>query len=189
MSSAWRTARSAVSWAARATGRFSSEAHRRCITADDFVFVADCGNNRVQVLMPSLDFHGLVGVSQLSNPVGVCANPDVVVVAEASPAHRVAVFRRSDDALLRRFASHGSGDGQLKYPHGLCFACGGRHVAVVDWDNDCVSVFSVDGEFIHHVGVGVLTFPLAWRALPSTSSSSLTQATTTLLCSVLGESC
>jgi DNA-binding beta-propeller fold protein YncE len=129
------------------------------IAADDFVFVADCGNNRVQVLTPRLDFHGFVGVGQLSNPVGVCANADVVVVAEASPAHRVAVFRRSDGALLRRFASHGSGDGQLKYPHGLCFTCGDRHVAIADTDNCRVSVLSVDGEFIRHVGVGVLEHP------------------------------
>jgi DNA-binding beta-propeller fold protein YncE len=42
------------------------------IADDDHVFVADYGNNRVQVLTPRLDFHGFVGVGQLESPAGVC---------------------------------------------------------------------------------------------------------------------
>jgi hypothetical protein len=34
-----------------------------------------------------------------------------------------------------------------------------RHVAVADCNNHRVSVFSVDGEFVRHVGVGRLTYP------------------------------
>jgi hypothetical protein len=36
---------------------------------------------------------------------------------------------------------------------------GDRHVAVADGGNKRVSVFSTDGELIHHVGVGVLRSP------------------------------
>jgi hypothetical protein len=36
---------------------------------------------------------------------------------------------------------------------------GDRHVAVCDGCNHRVSVFSVAGEFIRHVGVGVLRYP------------------------------
>jgi DNA-binding beta-propeller fold protein YncE len=36
---------------------------------------------------------------------------------------------------------------------------GHRRVAVADSHNSRVSVFSVDGEFVRHVGVGTLTFP------------------------------
>jgi DNA-binding beta-propeller fold protein YncE len=36
---------------------------------------------------------------------------------------------------------------------------GRRHVAVADWDNHRVSVFSVEGEFVRHVGVGKLSRP------------------------------
>jgi DNA-binding beta-propeller fold protein YncE len=42
------------------------------IAPDDFVFVAEYGNNRVQVLTPTLDFHSFVGVGQLRSPMGVC---------------------------------------------------------------------------------------------------------------------
>jgi DNA-binding beta-propeller fold protein YncE len=128
------------------------------VAPDDFVFVADCSNNRVQVLTPTLDFHSFVGVGHLLFPVGVCASADVVVVAEIV-SHRVSVFNRRDGALLRRFGSSGDGDGQLRQPRGLCFMSGDRHVAVVNHWSSRVSVFSVDGQFIRHVGVSVLTRP------------------------------
>ncbi len=128
------------------------------VASDDFVFVAEYGNNRVQVLTPRLDFHGFVGVGQLDTPGGVCADDDAIMASERG-AHRISVFNRSDGALLRRFGSRGSGDGQLSSPYGLCFMSGHRHVAVADRDNDRVSVFSVEGEFVRHVGVGKLKNP------------------------------
>jgi DNA-binding beta-propeller fold protein YncE len=90
----------------------------------------------------------------------VCANADVVVSSEA--AHRITVFNRSDGSRRCSFGSEGSGIGQLRviWPHGLCFMSGDRHVAVTDGGNDRVSVFSVDGAFIRHVGVGVLVDPV-----------------------------
>jgi hypothetical protein len=129
------------------------------VASDDFVFVADSRNNRVQVLTPTLDFHTFVGVGKLDRPCGVCANDDMVVVSELG-AHRVSVFNRGDGALLRRFGSRGSGDGQLQYPHGVCFMSSDRHIAVADRDNFRVSVFSVGGDCVRHVGVGFLTSPM-----------------------------
>ncbi len=130
------------------------------IADDDFVFVADCDNRRVQVLTPRLEFHAFVGVGQLKRPSGVCADDAVIVVSEAGfGSHRVSVFNRGDGALLRRFGSYGGGDGQLNHPYGLCFMSGHRHVAVADTKNSRVSVFSVDGEFVRHVGVRELRFP------------------------------
>jgi DNA-binding beta-propeller fold protein YncE len=85
----------------------------------------------------------------------VCANADVILVSEYG-AHCISVFSRCDGALLRRFGSQGSGDGQLNRPFGLCFMSGHRHVAVADYGNGRVSVFSVEGEFVRHVAVGEL---------------------------------
>jgi DNA-binding beta-propeller fold protein YncE len=130
------------------------------VASDDFMFVADCRNKRVQVLTPRLDFHGFVGMGQLSRPAGVCADDDVIVVSEED-AHRISVFARCDGALLRRFGTFGRGDGQLNWPYGLCFMSGPghRHIAVADYNNHRVSVFSVEGEFVRHVGVGELMYP------------------------------
>jgi DNA-binding beta-propeller fold protein YncE len=128
------------------------------IAPDGCVFVADAGNDRVQVLTPDLAFCCFIGVGQLERPSGVCANDDVIVVTE-SPAHRVTVFNRRDGSLRHRFGSHGRGDGQLKYPNSVCILASDRHVAIADTDNCRVSVFSVDGEFIRHVGTGRLKGP------------------------------
>jgi DNA-binding beta-propeller fold protein YncE len=137
------------------------EFHSPCqvwIAADDFMFVADWGNDRVQVLTPTLDFHGFVGVGQLLAPRGVCANANIIVVSE-SDAHRISVFSRATGDLLTRFGSKGSGDGQLNLPLAACFMADNRHVAVVESYNHRVSVFSVHGEFVRHAGVGVLQYP------------------------------
>jgi DNA-binding beta-propeller fold protein YncE len=128
------------------------------VASDDFVFVAEAGNHRVQVLTPHLDFHAFVGVGQLRGPAGVCADDDVVMVSEFD-AHRIGVFNRCDGALLRRFGSQGNADGRLCSPKGLCFMSGHRHVAVADHYNHRVSVFSVGGEFIRNVGVTKLKYP------------------------------
>jgi DNA-binding beta-propeller fold protein YncE len=127
------------------------------VAPDDFVFVAEYRNNRVQVLTPTLDFHAFVGVGQLDGPSGVCADDDVVVVSEWRPS--LTVFRRRDGVLLRRFGSAGSADGQLQGPLGVCFMSRHRHVAVADGRNDRVSVFSVEGEFVRHVGADILRRP------------------------------
>jgi DNA-binding beta-propeller fold protein YncE len=128
------------------------------VATDGCVFIADNGNSRVQVLSPDLHFHGVIGVGQLRDPVGVCASADVVVVSEAA-ADRVSVFRRSDGTLLTRFGSCGRDDGELRYPRGLCLMHRDTHVAVADCDNGRVSVFTVDGAFVRHVGVGLLMRP------------------------------
>jgi DNA-binding beta-propeller fold protein YncE len=128
------------------------------IADDDFVFVADTGNHRVQVLTPALDFHGFVGVELLHHPVGVCASTDIVVVSEG--VHdRMSVFSRDDGTLLRRFGSCGRGAGDLHWPCGVCFMSHNRHVAVAEYHGNRVSVFGVDGAFIRHVGVGLLKHP------------------------------
>jgi hypothetical protein len=114
----------------------------------------------VQVLTPRLDFNGCVGVGQLVGLSGVCANDAIVVVSEWGP-DRISVFARCDGALVRRFGSQGCGDGRLPVscPRGLCFMSGHRHVAVADYGNNHVSVFSVEGEFVRHVAGGELHGP------------------------------
>jgi hypothetical protein len=48
---------------------------------------------------------------------------------------------------------------------------GGRHVAVADSANNRVSVFSIDGEFIRHVGAGVLSYPGSMEGVVSIAAS------------------
>jgi hypothetical protein len=69
-------------------------------------------------------------------------------------------FRRSDDSLVTRFGSQGRGDGELSSPHAMCFMSRETRVAVADTDNNRVSVFTIDGAFVRHVGVGVVKEPV-----------------------------
>jgi hypothetical protein len=131
------------------------------VAPDDFVFVAECGNNRLQVLTPQLGFHAFIGVENLTGPNGVCADDESVYASEAL-ANRISVFCRRDGNLLRRFGTYGRDDGQLNWPSGLCFVNRrhGRsdshgHIAVADACNKRVCVFGVDGTFVRHVGAGV----------------------------------
>ncbi len=137
-----------------------AQPYQLCVAHDDFVFVAERDKHRVQALTPTLDFHCYIGEGHVRYPAGVCVSADVVVVTEGID-DRVSVFNRdSSSALLRQFGCSGSGDGQLSSPTGVCFMSGDRHVAVADCGNRRVSVLSVDdGEFVRHVGVGVLSCP------------------------------
>jgi DNA-binding beta-propeller fold protein YncE len=114
----------------------------------------------------------------------VCANADVVVVSELWH-HRIAVFNRGDGALLRRFGCKGRGDGQLRDPRGVCFMSGGRHIAVADSGNMRVSVFGVDGEFIRHVGVGVLSHVMGSKCIVAVAASAFDE----LVVADTGNSC
>jgi hypothetical protein len=129
-----------------------------CISCDDHVFVADTYNHRIQVLTPRLDFHGFVGAEQLNLPVGVCADQHTVFVVQRSDL-LVCVFSRDDGALLRRFGSAGNAHDQLDLPHAMCLIGDTRQIAVADHRNRRVSVFSAEGEFVRHVGVGKLSLP------------------------------
>jgi hypothetical protein len=157
---------------ARGDGPLQFNAPAQVYIADDgFVFVADSRNNRVQVLTPSLDFHAFVGVGVLDRPLGVCADADVVLASEYAAGNpRISVFGRCDGALVRHIGGCGAStfddhwqrqpEPSLSAPRGVCFTHGHRHVAVADSGRGRVSVFRVvDGEFVHHVGVGVLRSP------------------------------
>jgi hypothetical protein len=87
--------------------RFDSPFQAR-VASDGFVFVAELDKNRVQVLTPTLHFHGFVGEGRLVGPTGVCADDAIVVVSEGA-SDRISVFKRRDGTLLRRFGSRGSG--------------------------------------------------------------------------------
>jgi hypothetical protein len=63
------------------------------VSSDGFVFIAEAGNARVQVLTSRLRFHAFIGVGKLKHATGVCANNDVVVVSELA-VDRISVFSR-----------------------------------------------------------------------------------------------
>jgi DNA-binding beta-propeller fold protein YncE len=153
------------------------------------VFVADYGNNRVQVLTPRLDFHSFIGEGRLRGPAGVCADSAHVFVSERD-GHRISVFNRADGRLIRHIGDH---DGTLLYPRGLCLMRGGLdgHIAVADCGHDRVCIFGVDDR-----GDWSLTRCVGWQNLrgaehtrdaASGRAYSVLKCPTGVACSAAGE--
>jgi DNA-binding beta-propeller fold protein YncE len=127
------------------------------IASDDFVFVADMSNDRVQVLTPCLDFQGFVGVGQLDGPAGVCV-PTLTSSSCHSTSRTASACSAAATALFFVVLAVMA---VLYFPSGVFSMSDDRYVAraVADSGNNRVSVFSIDGEFIRHVGVSVLKDP------------------------------
>ncbi len=138
--------------------RFDFPRHLLYTAADGFMFVAERHRFHPPRVTRELDFHGFVGVGDVHFHVGVCADADVVIVSDGH-LHRVTVCHRADGSVVTHFGSSGDGDGQLSSPAGVCFVEQRRCVAVADCGNNRVAVFTIDGTFVRHVGVGVLVQP------------------------------
>ncbi|XP_035658526.1 uncharacterized protein LOC118403814 [Branchiostoma floridae] len=63
--------------------------------------------------------------------------------------HRVYVYKE-DGEFLFRFGGKGSGEGQLKHPHGICSDRAGN-IIVADWGNRRVEMFDKTGKFLKHI--------------------------------------
>jgi DNA-binding beta-propeller fold protein YncE len=120
------------------------------VSPDDLVFVAEEYNRRIQVLTQRLDFYGFVGLRQLANPTGVCADTEVVVVAEAGK-RMISVFSRHDNTLIRRFEMSGLDSSVITSGIGLCFMAGHRHIAVADDRKNYIEVFSLEGTLTRRI--------------------------------------
>jgi hypothetical protein len=71
----------------------------------------------------------------------------------SSGDHRVSLFSAGDGSLVARVGGErGAAPGLLSCPYGVRLTADGAHVAVADFYNDRVSLFSLrDGAFVRHV--------------------------------------
>lgn len=132
------------------------------VSRDGSVFVADSGNNRVQVFRSDGSFVRMWGIagschSQFSSPHGITVSPDgdMVYVAD-STNHRVQVFRSIDGSFV---STWGNGpaqwqhQGQFTSPYGIA-ASNGDMVYVADTNNQRMQVFRNKGTFVRMWGSG-----------------------------------
>jgi hypothetical protein len=119
------------------------------VAADGGVFVAECSNQRVQELTPSLGFQRFIGVGHLEIPRSVCADEEHVAV---SSNRHIWVFARRDAVLLRRFESFVEGTPQLMNLKQVRFVTGGRHVVVAGYGR--LNLFTISGDFVCCFGTG-----------------------------------
>ncbi len=93
----------------------------------------------------------------LTDAFGVCATASRIFVAQGKFG-TIAVYTRSG-AFVKRFGARGTRAGQLAEPRGVCLTAKRRALLVAELRNERVSMFTVAGAFVRHLGVHKLTQP------------------------------
>jgi DNA-binding beta-propeller fold protein YncE len=114
------------------------------------IYVADNNNYCVTILNPDLTLFDCFGRGRFRNPYDLAFDSTgtrVYVVDQNS--HQIQIFT-AEGKYLMQFGSHGSGDGKLNGPNGICID-GENVVYVTEWHNNRISLFSCQ-----HVGDGIV---------------------------------
>jgi hypothetical protein len=130
---------------------------RICATPRGTVIVSEVGNKRLQEITITGEHVRFIGEGLLDNDsvFGVCMHREFLAVGKhgENTDGCIVLFSYSSGALIRKFGSFGSSDGQVKNVTGLSFTPDGRHILVVDF-SPRLSMFTADGAFVETIGVG-----------------------------------
>lgn len=109
------------------------------------IYVADTGNNRVQVF--DADFIYLKSIKDLIRPISVVTNNSMLFVIESSPM--VARISRYDHSfrLMGQIGQSQDLRRILECPTDLCLL-GDQRMFVTDSDKNCVVMYSLEGEYL-----------------------------------------
>ena len=128
------------------------------------IFIADCGNSRVQIVSFEGQFITRFGQNTLECPWGITVSNENVFITDIG-LHALLKFNRNSYKLVMRTGTQGSENGRFNYPSGLCIDHNGD-VLVADNNNNRVSVHSKDLIFISNFGIGQLQGPRDVKLTP-----------------------
>lgn len=123
------------------------------------IFIADTGNDRVQVLKPDGSFDFAFGTSgsrtgQFSNPEGIAVSGKGNIYVADTGNHRIQIFN-SQGIFLNAFGAESKKDqpeaGTFRKPKSLAFDSHDRFF-VLDSGNHRIQVFSEEGSFLQSIG-------------------------------------
>ena len=89
----------------------------------------------------------------MGQPWGIAFGKNGMCAVANHSNHCVCIFS-GEDQLVRKFGSHGSGNGQFIYPKGVAFD-NHNHLYVADGHNYRVQKFTIDGEYMLQFGNNV----------------------------------
>ena len=120
------------------------------------IYIADLENHRVQVFSCNGDYLFMFS-ENMNKPRGICISLNKVIVTQYS-GHCMNVYELGGK-LVKSVGSVGSGEGQLKSPHGLDVSNRNNNIYVCDRYNNRVQIFTEDLKFHSMLGIGVLNCP------------------------------
>ena len=135
-------------------GEFSNPAGV-AVASDGSVYVADSGNNRIQMFTSEGVFVSQWGTygsgdGEFTSPVGVSVASDGSVYVVDSYNDRIQKFT-SEGVFVSKWGTNGSGDGEFDYPNGVAVASDGS-VYVADRGNNRIQKFTSEGVFVSQWG-------------------------------------
>jgi DNA-binding beta-propeller fold protein YncE len=148
-------------FASRGSGNGQVEFPKRlAIDANGFLWVADAGNNRVDVFNEKGEYvtkFGSLGSGseQMKDPTGVAVDPRGDVWVADDENNRVDKWKTSSPwppTFSSSFGSSGTGNGQFNEPTGIAVNPINGNVVVSDEKNNRVQVFNEKGEFVRTFG-------------------------------------
>ena len=140
-------------------GQFSYP-HGLTVSTNGDVFVADFGNNRIQILDDSLHFKRKITHQTMKHPCDVKLTPDEVYVL-CDVSHCILVFSHAGEKI-RQLITLGDGM-QIEFARFFCLDRK-QNLLISDWRNSEVRIFSKEGTHLHTIGergheVGMFVFP------------------------------
>ena len=121
------------------------------------VYIADCGNHRIQVLNPDLTFSHSFGKKgsangQFKEPRDIAIDSQGLVYVTDWSNYHIQKFS-PNGKFVAQFGRKGSGPGLLNRPCGIAIDTAGTGLVYVSEDvNNRVSVFTSDGVFVSSFG-------------------------------------
>eukprot|EP00058_Branchiostoma_floridae_P002415 XP_002587903.1 hypothetical protein BRAFLDRAFT_87291 [Branchiostoma floridae] len=124
----------------------------------NYILVSDPDQGEVLVFRPDGSMvrtvrHPRAGEMTRPGYVTVDGEGNILVTGPDLRSHYVYVYDESGKFLFQ-FGGEGSGEGQLKFPHGICTDSSGN-IIVADRGNERIQIFTRHGEFVRTVHTGL----------------------------------
>ena len=125
--------------------------------SNEFIYLADYDNKRVQIVSFKGDFIKRFGQDKLMKPYSIAITSDHIYVTDIG-VHALFQFNKNSFQLLNRTGTKGQTDGQFNIPTGLCTDNSGD-MFVADCGNNRVCIFSHNLQYKYKLGIGQLNRP------------------------------
>ena len=134
------------------------------LSPDKHIYVADCNNNRLQILDFNLHFKGTFHHPSMTNPVDIkFSHSQLFVLTKANPCLHIFTLSRE---FVRSIITRGPGL-QTRSSYFFCLDAQ-NNIVISDYPDQIIKVFSSQGKLLHTIDDGARNLPLGIAILKQT---------------------